>query len=837
MLSLLLTAALGLLAPDDARALIERYNRVESAIEIRDYDQALRGLTALVRDYGRSEYGDELRYALAETYFNLGDYPQALVEFRRILDRPEHDYIAPEAMYGVAVSSIMLGSYRNAQQTLVELARRPGYAEDERAGFAFGVLHYFQKEYPQAIERLAGLDLPPAKFYLANCYAATDRPLQALLKFNEVAAEVPGTPLATLADFAAGMALFRNLDHDGARAKFQLFVDNHSHSVLADYARYFLGCALIAQHEYAAAIDQLLPITRHPNNFLAAHANYFIGYSDMALGKAQQAVERFQRVRASYPNTRIASFANLELTQAMLATQDTAQTLLATSQLAEMFKTGDLSGVGNYLSGVVFYQTGRYPRAAEQFEYILTNFGTTALREPAAAMLLLSLNSTAQHERAIAVGTRYLNDFPDTGSEWRAKTLHFLAEAFYSYRRYNEADNYYQLAYSHGRSGDIAPYARLGRAYCLYHLGRLDEAVRGFKVLLGAQPADTLYTIGAYLGYGYSLFNQQNYLEALDVFEALSNTFPDEPRAAVPAIFFAGYSYYEMEYYGQAVDAWTQLMNRYPEGNDKVAEAAFRTGDTYFKALEYDKALATFNFVIERHPYSEFGPSAQALVAQCYYNREQYLDAVREYQKFLDLYPSDPQGPSVRKSLEVSFYRAGLQDSVVMEEFLSRFSQSEMAAEAQFARGRRLFDAGSFEQAVVELQKAVVGFPGSPAAAEAQLLTAEAYAQLEAWPDAARAYQKFRDYYPDHDRQPGACFNQGIALFNAGEYQAAIDVFRVVIDEHGDSEYAESARTNLDVARKRLGAETGEESPLAPKGEEGSTTPPNQDTPTEGGQQ
>ncbi|MEO0077692.1 MAG: tetratricopeptide repeat protein [candidate division WOR-3 bacterium] len=808
-LAVALLVTVGVLSPEQTRRLVERYNKAQAAVGAHDYEQASKLLGSLVRDFGSSEFGNELEYALAECYFNMGQYSRAYESFTKLLARPQYSYIKPEAMYGAAVSAIMLGSFREAQDLLEKLSKEQGYDRDERTSFALGVLYYFQKSYEQAIVRLTGLEMPEAKFYLAKSYALTGKPMPALVKFKEVTAEVPNTPLATMAHFAAGQALFINRDYDGARAKFEQFVDNFPYSNLADFASYFLGCALLAQKQYAAAVDRFMPLTRHSNNLLAAHANYWVGYADLALGKAQNAVERFQRVRANYPKTKVSSYANLQLSQAMLATADTIQTLLATSQLATMFKSGDLAGVGNYLSGVISYQVREYDKAAQQFETVLVNYANTALREPACAMLLLALASSGQYEKSAAIGAKYVADFPEDTTHWRAKTLYFLAEGLYYGRKYSDADAYYQQAYSQFASSDIAPYARLGRAYCLYHNGRLTEAVAGFKALLNARVTDTLFTISAYLGYGYALFNQKEYLKALDVFEALTNTFPDRDFAAIPGYFYAGYCYYQMKYYGQAVDAWTALINKFPSNNSKAAEAAFRSGDTYFKALEYDKAIANFTFVIERYPFSDFGPPSQALIAQCYYNRKQFLDAVREYQKFIDLYPSDPQVPSVRKSLEASYYFAGQEDSTVMDDFLRRFPQSEMAAEGQYERGRKLYDAGDYEQAVVELQKAVVNFPGSPIAGDAQLLTAEAYAQLKRWPEAAQAYERFLAYFPNHEQRAGATFNLATAYFNAGSYQQSLKWFQTVTDSFPDSEFAESARKNVEVSRKRLGAGEG----------------------------
>ena len=796
----------GALSTEQSRQLADRYNAAQAAIGQREYARAAVDLNTLVRDFGASDFGDELRYALAETYFNLGQYDRAADIFRLLLERPHHSYVKPEAMYGTAISEMMRGNFRQAQLTLEQLSKQQGYDTDDRTNFALGVLHYFLENYDQAAAKLNGLDLPEAGFYLGKVYSATGRPLPALLKFREVADAVPNTSLAIMAHFAAGQALFVNRDYDGAQAKFQFFVDNFAYSPLADYARYFLGCAQIAQKQYAAAIDNLTPLLRHSNNLLAAHANYFIGCADLALGQAQAAVERFQRVRASYSRTRVAGYADLQLSRAVLATADTAQALLATSQLATMFRSGDLSGIGDYLSGVIYHQLGDHASATRQFETVLVSHPATALREPACAMLLQSLNRSGQCENGVAVGAKYVTDYPSDTTEWRAKTLYFLADCFYYDHKYNEADNFYQQAYAHPAGSDIAVYARLGRCYSLYHLGRLSEAVKGFRSLLNARLSDTVFTISAYLGYGYSLFNQQEYLKALDVFEPLYKTFPNRDLAAVPAYFYAGYSYYQLGYYGQAVDAWVEIINKYPGDSVKAPEAAFRSGDTYFKALEYDKAISVFNFVIERYPSSEFGAPSQALIAQCFYNRKQYLDAVREYRKFLDLYPADAQVPSVRRSLETSYYLAGQEDSVVMEDFLARFPQSELAAEGQYDKGKSLFDAAAYERAIAQLQRVVVNFPALPVAAYSQLLTAEAYSQLKRWPEATQAYRKFLDYFPKHEQRAAAVFNLATAYFNAGDYNQSLKYFQTVVDSFPDSEFAASARRNVDISRKRLGA-------------------------------
>jgi TolA-binding protein len=90
---------------------------------------------------------------------------------------------------------------------------------------------------------------------------------------------------------------------------------------------------------------------------------------------------------------------------------------------------------------------------------------------------------------------------------------------------------------------------------------------------------------------------------------------------------------------------------------------------------------------------------------------------------------------------------------------------------------------------------------------------------LQRWSDAAAAYQRFLAYYPEHEQRAGAVFNLATAHFNSGEYQEALTGFQVVLDSFATSDYVESARKNVEICRKRLGAGQLDGSSTEPAGE------------------
>jgi len=88
---------------------------------------------------------------------------------------------------------------------------------------------------------------------------------------------------------------------------------------------------------------------------------------------------------------------------------------------------------------------------------------------------------------------------------------------------------------------------------------------------------------------------------------------------------------------------------------------------------------------------------------------------------------------------------------------------------------------------------------------------------MKHWPDAVQAYQKFIDYFPQHEQRAGATFNMATACFNSGDYKQSLKFFQVVIDSFPQSEYVESARKNVDVCQKRLGADQSEGETATPE--------------------
>jgi TolA-binding protein len=769
-----------------------------------NYQDAANYFKSLFGKYSGSEFEDEIRFRLAECYFNLNDYKRAKDNFKEIVNKKRFSYLEPECLYAIGLISILQNNFKEAEETLQKLLKNPAYQQESRANFALGVLYYFRGSYEEAKEKLAGLDLLEAKFYYGKTLARLGQPLLSLGVFREILDEAPNTPIAVLAEFSRAEALFFNKDFDGAKIVFQDFVWKYPESSLNDYAHYFFAASLIHSGDYALASEHFLPLTRHSDNLLAAHSNYFLGICRMNLGDGFGAVSSFQRVRANYPNTQIASFANLQLTYALLTSGDTLQALVSASQLSTMFVSGDLSSVGEYLTGKIYFQNKNYSDASKNFESLLQSYPNSSLREPAACMLLYSLNNLKKFDESVTFGSKYIKDFPDEKSPWRGKTLYFLAEAYYYSDNFSEAEKYYLKVTKDFSGLEIMPYAKLGLGYAKYNQDRQKDALEIFSSMSQTPFDDSSLVISVYLGLGYTQFNQGEYLNSLDAFEAIYNTYPNDSRSTIPGFFYAGMCYYKLEYYAQAIESWGKLIDNYPM-SDKSAEAGFRAGDTYFKALEYNDARALFRWVVENHPSNEYARSAQLAIAQSYYNEQNFDEAIREFQKFLDLFPASIEAASARRGMEMCYYRKGLESTGTMRLFVEKFPHSELAADGQYQIALKSFDEKDYKNAIDEFLKVVVNYPKSSYAPDALLLAAESSVNLEDWNKTRELYERYLSYFPEGKQKDGVYFNLGTSYFNLKDYGLALNNFKIVIDSFPNSSYYENALHNIDVCKQLLG--------------------------------
>jgi len=110
------------------------YRRSYEALRQGQHDGAVDGFREFLRRYATHDLADNAQYWLGECYYDTKDFPAAVREFRRVVERFPHGNKVPDALLKVGYSYLALGSIDAGKQTLEQLVR--SYPRHETAVLA-----------------------------------------------------------------------------------------------------------------------------------------------------------------------------------------------------------------------------------------------------------------------------------------------------------------------------------------------------------------------------------------------------------------------------------------------------------------------------------------------------------------------------------------------------------------------------------------------------------------------------------------------------------------------------------------------------------------------------
>jgi outer membrane protein assembly factor BamD len=198
----------------------------------------------------------------------------------------------------------------------------------------------------------------------------------------------------------------------------------------------------------------------------------------------------------------------------------------------------------------------------------------------------------------------------------------------------------------------------------------------------------------------------------------------------------------------------------------------------------YEKAIDRLQDIIDNYPYSDYAVVANLEIADTYYRRERFEEALSYYRDFAELHPDHPKVP-------YALHRAAL----------CHYHQSRDPGRDQSAT----------KQAVAQLEDLMRRYPDAPESREAEALWRELrtrlgthvlqigdfYMDREEYQSAADRYRAVLNQYPGLGLDPEALYKLGVCYERMQLTDEASRIFQVILDNYGDTEVAEAAAEYL----------------------------------------
>lgn len=203
-----------------------------------------------------------------------------------------------------------------------------------------------------------------------------------------------------------------------------------------------------------------------------------------------------------------------------------------------------------------------------------------------------------------------------------------------------------------------------------------------------------------------------------------------------------------------------------------------------YRYVNYSKAIETFQTIIDNYPYSDYAVEAELAIADAFYEDEKYTEALAYYRDFADLHPQNDRVPYTVLRSALCWY-----------EQIRSVNRDQTPA----------------REALVYLERLVTRFPYAPETREGERLMRELrtllaenelqigdfYLERGEFQSAAFRYRNLLDSYPGLGLDAEALYKLGVCYSEMKRQDEALRIFRVVVENFGDSEIARRAAARI----------------------------------------
>lgn len=516
----------------------------------------------------------------------------------------------------LAVRALRDAGERSAALDLAEklVADHPQGPHADIAWYRVGQLRQDAGRHDAAIEAFAACEKaapqgPRAPWALLGsgwCHESQKRLPEAIAAWTAVIDRHPQSPAVASALVARSDARQRTGDFAGGLADAQRLLAAVRERTLdvdaaaAAEARLLEGLCLAGEKKYAQAGAAFAALLREHPNYAAADRGLFeLGVVQTLDGKRPEAASTFAALVAKHPQSRYAAESWLEVGEARWDEKkwNDAATAYAAAVAAAGKEGGRAALVreqARHKLGWTHVMRGDHAAAVQAFTAQVADAPRGTFAADAQAMLggsLLALGRAAEAEQAFTLALA--DDTSLSSAALRDATFIRAAEAAAAQEKWAESLALAEKFLAAAPQSPQAPQGRYAAAWARQNLGRLDEALAGYRAVADGPRTDL--AARARLMEGEVLFEQGRHKDAIKAFFKTAYGFGEQAAPApfhpwqAQASFEAARCFEVLGQPDQARKLYAELVARYPDSEhvpaarkrlDALGPAAASAGPT-----------------------------------------------------------------------------------------------------------------------------------------------------------------------------------------------------------------------------------------------------------------
>jgi TolA-binding protein len=264
------------------------------------------------------------------------------------------------------------------------------------------------------------------------------------------------------------------------------------------------------------------------------------------------------------------------------------------------------------------------------------------------------------------------------------------------------------------------------------------------------QYIDQAYQKATYLK-GAELFNRENYAEAVTYFDkSLQN--PADPNYVALASFWRGEAYSIGNKYDEAVSSYQRVVSLGPSVDaETVLKTRYALGYANFNLQEYEKALFSFKeFVNKGNKDTPNYSDGLIRLADCYYVRKQYKDALTYYNQAIAIGSADNDYVLLQTGSINGIQRNYNDARKQFTTLIQSYPKSQYKDDAMFQRAQFDIEQGNYQAAVDGLTQLIREGNGSHFLPYAFMRRGASFFNLKLYDKTIADYTAVLKQFPTH---------------------------------------------------------------------------------------
>jgi tetratricopeptide (TPR) repeat protein len=523
-------------------------------------------------------------------------------------------------------------------------------------------------------------------------------------------------------------------------------------------------------------------------------------------------------------------------------------------EVADRYDDARLRDVARLAKANVFFKSGAYASAAEEFGKVVAAVSSeevraeARLREAAATVLAGEFETGTGKLRAVA------SDYSGTTTAARAQIV--LGEVLFSAEQYEAAIVEFNQVLTRYFQHGLASLAQYRVARSLDALGRPAEATGAYQAVVSGYPTSREAPAAAYLA-GAGLLAQNRYAAAAPYFRLVLDRYapvrgegtiefetPEKQELVEASLCLLELSYHRAGNLGLLSGIPHLVLQRMPpskspwranallidadalaaQGRQDEAQqmltqllAEFNTPDvavpayrllawSYSQQGKLDLAMQTQDRMLAR--YASSGASSDMSFAylnkaHILFNEKSYKEAAKAYESFLASFPSHPDRAQALYQAGMCYLRLGQDgDAVDRWEEVAKIDPTATIAEKALVRaGDVYFTAGHYEEAKRCYENLTANFADSRSSAVGTLRIAQCEYNAGHYPESIEAYSVVIDRFPNHAVAAEAKRGIELALYQLGQNENGEAVLAELVERFPSSSFAADAQFEIALRR------------------------------------